>query len=106
MTLSAKSYLEEAANSASLGKGLSESLDVFIQSFLEIVNRSHPADLPLIVVALKSVTRCIEDSELYRQSGAMKIEHKISKRIKPAFALRQVSIPRTVIDMLERRGEG
>ena len=105
MTSSARSYLLESGAQSNPVKMVLEGMDHYTQAFLATVNQGNYADLPIMVAALKTVTRCIEESDLYKRSHSERMEKLILETIGHRFSSREVAIPKSVIDVLERSGD-
>lgn len=83
-----------------------EGMDYFVQAFLAIANEANYVDLPIVVAALKTVTQCLEESALYKESHSDRMEKLITALIGHRFGIQEVTIPKQVIDILEgREGE-
>ncbi len=105
MKSSARSYLMEAREKGEPMKIVMEGMDYFVQAFLAIANEANYVDLPIVVAALKTVTQCLEESALYKESQSDRMEKLITALIGHRFGIQEVAIPQTVIDMLEGREE-
>lgn len=105
MTSSSRSFLQEAGLSDRPQQKLKEGMDNYVQAFLGIVNQANVMDIPLVVAALKAVESCITNSDLYTKTHGEDLEKLITRLISPRFAMRKVTIPKSVIDILEGRGE-
>ena len=103
MRSSARSYLMEAREKGNPMEIVMEGMDYYVQAFLAIVNQANYVDLPLVVAALKTVTQCLEESALYKESHSDWMEKLISALIGHTFGIQEVAIPQSVIDMLEGR---
>lgn len=103
MRSSARSYLMAAREKGNPMEIVLEGMDYYVQAFLAIANQANYVDLPIVVAALKTVTQCLEESALYKESHSDRMEKLITALIGHRFGIQEVAIPQTVIDMLEGR---
>ena len=105
MKSSAHSYLMEAREKGNPMRIVLEGMDHYVQAFLAIANEANFVDMPLVVAALKTVTQCLEESKLYKESQSDRMEKLITAVIGHRFGIQEVTIPKQVIDILEGREE-
>ena len=102
MTELARCYLREAVSSYGEDRAqiLYEGMKHYTDEIMEVVNGSHPSDLPLVLAAMETVADTVRHLPEYKAMRyAVKAEH-LCRRMKPIIQRRTVEI-RTSEDMYE-----